>query len=63
MQNTKQKPGKVGRPALPKGAAKQSIVPVRFSPIDRRRLEAAARAHKITVSEWIRTTVYDAMGI
>lgn len=63
MRNTKQKPSKAGRPALPKGAAKQSIVPVRFSPGDRKRLEAAARANKTTVSGWIRTTLYDAMGI
>ena len=63
MRTTKQRPGKAGRPALPRGAAKQSIVPVRFSPGDRKRLAAAARASKKTVSEWIRTTVYEAMGV
>jgi len=62
MPRAKQKLGKPGRPALPKGRAKQSIVPVRFSPRDRKRLAAAARANKTTVSGWIRTTLYEAMG-
>ena len=63
MANTKQKAGKAGRPALPKGIAKQSIVPVRFSAGDRKRLVATARANKTTVSEWIRTTLQAAMGL
>lgn len=53
---------KPGRPKLPKGAAKGSIVPVRFSPEDRRRVEAAAKASKQTVSEWIRSTLSAAIG-
>ena len=66
MTSAKQNPGKLrkpGRPALPKGRAKQTIVPVRFSPGDRKRLAAVARANKTTVSGWIRTTLYEAMGI
>jgi hypothetical protein len=51
------KPKKPGRPRLAKGAAKGSIVPVRFSPEDRKRVEAAAKANNKTVSEWIRSTL------
>jgi hypothetical protein len=57
------KPRKVGRPRLPKGEAKGSIVPVRFSAVDRKRVEAAARASKQTVSEWIRGTLSAAMEV
>lgn len=55
------KPSKAGRPALPKSTVKQSIVPVRFNAGDRRRLLAAARANKTTVSGWIRSTLQAAM--
>lgn len=57
---TKRKPG---RPKLPRGEAKGSIVPVRFSPEDRKRVEAAARAGRQTVSEWIRSTLSAAIGV
>lgn len=63
MPNTKPKTGRAGRPMLPKGRVKQSIVPVRFSAGDRKRLAAAARANKTTVSEWIRSTLQAAMGL
>ncbi len=52
---------KVGRPKLPKGTAKGTIVPVRFSPEDRKRVEAAAKSKKQTLSEWIRSTLYAAL--
>jgi predicted HicB family RNase H-like nuclease len=52
---------KVGRPKLPKGQAKGTIVPVRFSAEDRKRVEAAAKAKKKTLSEWIRSTLYAAI--
>jgi len=48
---------KVGRPKLPKGEAKGRIVPVRFTADDLRAMEAAARANKQTISEWIRSTL------
>jgi len=48
---------KVGRPALPKGAAKGRIVPVRFKADDLKAIEAAAKAKSLTVSEWIRSTL------
>jgi len=56
----KKKRRKVGRPRLPRGEAKGRIVPVRFAGDDLRRIAAAARAGKQTVSEWIRSTVHAA---
>jgi hypothetical protein len=55
------KPRKPGRPMLPKGEAKGSIVPVRFSRDERKRVEAAARASKQTVSAWVRSTLNSAL--
>lgn len=52
---------KPGRPRLTKGAAKGSIVPVRFCPEDRRRVVAAAKASNKTVSEWVRSAIAAAM--
>jgi len=48
---------KPGRPKLPHGEAKGRIVPVRFAPDDLKAIEAAAKANKQTVSEWIRGTL------
>jgi hypothetical protein len=56
-----QKTKKVGRPKLPKGEAKGRIVPVRFTAVDLKAMAAAARAHNQTVSEWIRSTVSNAI--
>jgi hypothetical protein len=56
----KPKPRPVGRPKL-HDLAKSSIVPVRFSAEDRRKVEAAAKATKQSVSEWIRTTLTAAL--
>lgn len=61
MTETK-KTRKPGRPKLPKGTAKGSIVPIRFNPEDRKRVEAAAKANRQTVSEWIRNTLATAIG-
>jgi hypothetical protein len=52
---------KVGRPKLPKGDAKAKIVPIRFNPADIKRIESAARASQMTVSEWVRGTLAAAM--
>ena len=49
---------KVGRPRLPKGAAKGRIVPVRFTGDDLKAIAARARANKQNVSEWIRSTIH-----
>lgn len=55
--NQKPKRKKVGRPALPNGQAKARIVPVRFKAEDLKPMEAAAKASKQTLSEWIRSTL------
>jgi len=56
------KPRRPGRPKLPKGDAKSSIVPIRLNTEDRKRIEAAARAADQSVSEWIRGTLAAAIG-
>ena len=48
---------KVGRPKLPKGAAKGKIVPVRFTHESLKAVETAAKMKNQTVSEWIRSTL------
>ena len=53
-----QKKAKIGRPKLPKGEAKGRIVPVRFTGDDLKAMEHAARASKVTISEWIRSTIH-----
>jgi hypothetical protein len=59
---TQPKPKKIGRPKLPKGEAKGRIVPVRFNAADIKRVEAAAKASKQTVSEWVRSTLNASLG-
>jgi len=55
------KPKKVGRPKLPKGAAKGKAVQVRFTADDFKKVTGAAKVRKQTVSEWIRSTLNAAM--
>jgi uncharacterized protein (DUF1778 family) len=57
------KPKRPGRPKLPKGDAKSSIVPIRLNAEDRKRVEAAARASNQSVSEWIRGALTAAFGV
>jgi predicted HicB family RNase H-like nuclease len=49
---------KVGRPKLPKGEAKGKIVPVRFTGEYLKAMEQAAKAGKVSLSEWIRSTIH-----
>lgn len=56
MENSK-KTRPVGRPTLPKGAAKAKIVPVRFNPEEFKAMTSAAKASKQTLSEWMRSTL------
>jgi len=56
------KPKKPGRPRLAKKEAKGSTVVVRFSPQDRKRVDAAAKASQQTVSQWVRSTLLAAIG-
>lgn len=55
------KKAKVGRPRFPKGTAKSRIVPVRFSAEDFKRVVEAARDAKLTLSDWIRSTLHAAL--
>ena len=56
----KPKPRPVGRPKLHKDDAKSSILPVRFTSEDRRRVESAAKVKGVSVSEWVRQTLMEA---
>jgi predicted HicB family RNase H-like nuclease len=56
VNNSKKTRG-VGRPALPKGYAKDKIVPVRFKPEEFKAMARAAKVSKQTLSEWIRVTL------
>jgi hypothetical protein len=44
------------------GVHRDTIVPVRFNPEDRKRVETAAKASNKNVSEWIRSTLAAAIG-
>jgi len=61
MPTLKPKPKKPGRPRMAKGEAKGSIVPVRFSPEERKRVEAAAKASNQNISQWVRSTLAAAL--
>ena len=56
------KPKKIGRPKLPNGAAKGRVVTLRLNAIALKMIESAAKASKLTVSEWIRQTASVAAG-
>lgn len=53
MTETK-KTKKPGRPKLPKGNAKAGYLRVRLTASELQAIEAAAKASKQTVSEWVR---------
>jgi hypothetical protein len=55
-QQSKRK--KAGRPKLPKGEAKGSVIQVRFTADDTKGIAAAAKASNQTVSEWVRSTIH-----
>ena len=57
-----QKKTKMGRPKLPKGEAMGRVIQVRFTAQDTKAIEAAAKASKQNVSEWIRSTVSHAIN-
>jgi predicted HicB family RNase H-like nuclease len=48
---------KVGRPVLPKGDAKDVMLRVRVTPDDLKAMKAVAKGSKVSVSEWIRSTL------
>ena len=53
---------KPGRPKLPKGSAKAAKAQVRLSPEELKKIEAAARASKQTVSDWVRSMLAATIG-
>lgn len=55
--STKPKPKKRGRPPLAKGQVKAKIVPMRLQDADVKLFEKAAKASKLTLSEWMRDTL------
>lgn len=57
----KPKVRKAGRPPLPKGHAKAGTLRVRVTPEELRAIESKAKAGKLTVSEWIRSTLNAAL--
>ena len=61
MPTLKPKPRPVGRPKMAHGQAKGVITPVRLSAEDRAKVEAAATAQGLSVSEWIRRTIHAAL--
>jgi hypothetical protein len=52
------KPRKVGRPKLAKGEGKGKTVVVRLHADEFKKIAAAAKASKQTVSQWIRSTLH-----
>ena len=59
MEQKKRK--KAGRPAFPKGRAKNGTLRVRVTPDELRGIQARAKSGKQTVSEWIRSTLAEAI--
>jgi uncharacterized protein (DUF1778 family) len=57
----KKKTSKPGRPPLPKGNAKAAMLRVRATPDEMKAIESAAKASKLTVSEWIRSKLNAAL--
>jgi hypothetical protein len=55
------KAGKAERPPLPEGHAKLGTLRVGETPDELLAIELAARREKQTVSEWIWSTLYDAL--
>ena len=51
---------KAGRPRLPDGAAKSTVVRARVSPEEQKRMEAAAAKAGMKFSDWTRKTLLDA---
>ncbi len=58
----KQKPKRAGRPKLPEGNAKEVMLRVRVTPDQRKAIEAKAKTGRVSVSQWIRSTLSAAVG-
>lgn len=62
MNATKKPTKKRGRPKLARGEVKAKIVPMRLQDADVKLFEKAAKASKLTLSEWMRNTLRKAMS-
>ena len=51
---------KLGRPKLPKEAAKGSVIRARVSDTEHAKIERAAKAAKTKVSDWVRNVLLKA---
>ncbi len=60
MANKKTATKKRGRPPLPKGHVKAKIVPMRLKDEDVKLFARAAKASKLTLSEWMRLALREA---
>jgi uncharacterized protein (DUF1778 family) len=60
MNTKKTSTKKRGRPPLPKGHVKANIVPMRLKDEDVKLFARAAKASKLTLSEWMRDTLREA---
>lgn len=58
----REKPKKAGRPKLPKGEALGKVIPFRFQEEERRLYKGMADAEGVTLSEWIRNALKNAVS-
>ena len=61
-QKAQKKPNKAGRPPLPSGSAKDTMLRVRITQDERAAFETAAKDNNQTVSEWIRSMLNSAIA-
>lgn len=62
QKTQKKKPSKAGRPPLPEGNAKATMLRVRITADERAVFEAVAKTKNQTISEWIRSTLNAAIA-
>ena len=62
QKTQKKKPSKAGRPPLPEGNARATMLRVRITADERRAIEKAAQASNQTVSEWLRRKLAAMIG-
>jgi len=62
QKTQKKKASKAGRPPLPEGSAKATMLRVRITPDERAAFEAVAKTKNQTISEWIRGTLNAAIA-
>lgn len=53
---------KLGRPPLPKSEVREKITPIRLQGHERAAFEKAAQKAGVSLSEWIRQTLRDAVA-